>query len=95
MSLSGEPEAFGRTSLEALGLGVPVIAYAHGGASEVLTELFPEGLVTPSDTEAVVKKVLEFHDAMPLVPEDNPFTLQRMLDSTLDLYLELVSKQSL
>jgi len=51
-SLAREPEAFGRTSLEALCLGVPVIAYNHGGAAEVLGAIFPAGKVPPGDTDA-------------------------------------------
>ncbi|MFT7460545.1 MAG: glycosyltransferase involved in cell wall biosynthesis [Planctomycetota bacterium] len=92
MSLSREPEAFGRTSLEALGLGIPVIAYDHGGASEVLNKLFPQGLVPALDPFAAAKRALEFHSAPPLVPDSNPFTLANMLDSTLNLYQELASR---
>ncbi len=91
MSLSREAEAFGRTSLEALGLGVPVIAYDHGGASEVLNKIFPQGLVAPLDVEAAAMRALEFHDTIPIVPNNNPFTLQHMLDSTLRLYQEITS----
>ena len=38
LSLAKIPEAFGRTALEALTLGVPVLAYNHGGAKEILEE---------------------------------------------------------
>ena len=43
LSLSTKPEAFGRAPLEALSLGIPVIGYGHGGASEVLQTIFPRG----------------------------------------------------
>ena len=44
-SLTKVPEAFGRISLESLSLGIPVIAYSHGGVKEQLSEILPEGLV--------------------------------------------------
>jgi glycosyltransferase involved in cell wall biosynthesis len=93
MSLAREPEAFGRTALEALGLGVPVIAYDHGGASEVLNEMFPQGLVSALDTDAAAARAQEFISASPRVLEHMPFTLERMLDSTINLYQELAAQQ--
>ena len=86
MSLARKPEAFGRVALEALSLGVPVIAYDHGGASEVLGAIFPEGLVPPRDTGAAAELIRKFHPAPPAVPDRNPFTLKNMLDKTLSLY---------
>ncbi len=86
MSLSGEPEAFGRTVLEALCLGTPVIAYAHGGAREILEQIFPEGMVSCHDIRAVTERILQFLQQRPVVPDQNPFTLQAMLDSTMNLY---------
>lgn len=85
-SLAREPEAFGRSSLEALGLGVPVIAYDHGGAGEVLKEVFPAGLVAPLNIEAAAERALEFHCQRPVVPDRQPFTLDAMLDQTIELY---------
>lgn len=93
MSLAREPEAFGRTALEALGLGVPVIAYDHGGASEVLKEIFPQGLVTPFDIAAATARAQDFYSHPRVVPAHMPFTLSRMLNSTIDLYSALASEQ--
>jgi glycosyltransferase involved in cell wall biosynthesis len=95
MSLAREPEAFGRTALEALALGVPVIAYDHGGASEVLNEMFPSGLVKKHDINAATIKVMQFVESPPHPSNDNPFTLARMLDDTLELYQNLVSDKNL
>ncbi|NKB36287.1 MAG: glycosyltransferase [Gammaproteobacteria bacterium] len=94
LSLSQEPEAFGRTSLEALSLGKPVVAYDHGGASEVLKEIFPAGLVPALNLNAVIEKVSDFSASTPPVPETHSFTLQRMLSETIGIYEELASGQT-
>lgn len=92
LMLSNKPESFGRTALEALCLGTPVIAYDHGGAAEILQAIFPEGLIQHNDTDAAIKLIKQFYQNTPAVPDRNPFTLQRMLDSTLDLYAATAGK---
>jgi glycosyltransferase involved in cell wall biosynthesis len=83
LSLSGKPESFGRTVLEALSLGRPVIGYDHGGVGEVLKQLYPGGRVPLGDVDATVKKLL-----LPLAPpgENRQFLKKRMLDQILRLY---------
>lgn len=88
-SLAREPEAFGRTALEALCLGTPVIAYNHGGASEVLAEMFPVGLVEPMNHAAAARKLVDFYRRRPGVTAENPFTLEKMLNKTISVYEEL------
>jgi len=90
LSLSLDPEAFGRVSLEALTLGKPVAAYDHGGVAEQLAAVFPEGCAPVGDTTAVEEMLVRWHVQRPKVPDKNPFTLERMLGSTLDVYIELV-----
>lgn len=50
-SLSRDPEAFGRVSLEAMALGKPVVGYAHGGVGEQLAAIFPQGAVESKNVE--------------------------------------------
>ena len=88
LSLANIPEAFGRITLEALSLGRPVVAYAHGGAEEILEEMQPDGLVEPGNTAAAAGKVLDFLKAGPHIVPNRSFTLERMLDKTLALYEE-------
>jgi len=89
LSLSLDPEAFGRVSLEALTLGVPVAAYDHGGVAEQLAAVFPQGRVPVGDTAGVEELLARWYVERPAVPAHNPFTLERMLRSTLETYLEL------
>lgn len=88
LSLSLDPEAFGRVSLEALTLGKPVAAYDHGGVAEQLAAVFPEGRAPVGDTAAVETLLARWHAQRPMVPAENPFTLERMLRSTLAVYKE-------
>ncbi len=86
LSLARIPEAFGRTALEALSLGVPVIAYDHGGAAEVLGEMFPEGKAEPLNAKSVNLIVNKFYNSSPEVQDKNAFTLDSMLDKTISIY---------
>ena len=86
LSLTQIPEAFGRTVLEALSLGKPVIAYNHGGVSEVMRAIFPAGCVEPFDTAGVVHKLKEFCNHSPSVNSQNPYTLESMQQKTMALY---------
>lgn len=94
LSLSREPEAFGRTTVEALSLGRPVIGYNHGGVGEQLAAILPTGAVPTGDLDAVETRTKQWLDQPPQIPEAQPFTLERMLENTLNVYLELAEAQS-
>ncbi len=90
LSLSRQPESFGRTALEALSLGTPVVGYDHGGIGEILTRLYPAGLTPFGDVAALTTKIAELLTAAPPVSPEPAFPLQRMLDETLALYEALL-----
>lgn len=91
LSLTRQPESFGRTTLEALGMGVPVAGYAHGGVAEQLDRLYPAGRIPPLDPDAATRIIRERLEDPLTVAAPNPFTLERMLEGTLAVYRELVS----
>jgi len=91
LSLSTQPEAFGRTTIEALSLGIPVAGYAHGGVEEQLLSVLPGGLVSVGDVASVADLLFRWFHRPPEVAVEHDFTLQNMLDQTLSLYSELVS----
>lgn len=93
LSLAKEPEAFGRTALEALSLGRPIVAYAHGGVAEVLNKLQPDGLVTPGGITEAVEKIKSFLKAPPEIAPNRIYTLENMLNKTLTLYELALSEQ--
>jgi glycosyltransferase involved in cell wall biosynthesis len=96
-SVSRRPESFGRTTLEALALGRPVVGYEHGGVGEQLRALFPCGAVTPGNVEGAVEVVLNLlNNPRTPAPVGLPFTLEAMCRATLEVYEELlISKHRL
>ena len=53
LQLSRQPESFGRTVLEALSVGTPVVGWDLGGVGELLGRHFPDGRVPPFDAGAL------------------------------------------
>ena len=71
LSLTKSPEAFGKSTLEALALGKPVAGYAHGGVKEQLDAFLPEGNVAVGDTASMadllarwLNQTAELHQSM-------------------------------
>ena len=85
-SLSSKPESFGRTVLEALNLGTPVIGYAHGGVGEVLNDVFPAGVVSVGDCHELTDRVTQLLEQGTVVPPVSQYSLAEMLEQTLQLY---------
>lgn len=90
LQLSRKPEAFGRTVIEALSVGRPVLGWNHGGVGELLAELQPQGAVMPFDESLLAERAcaLLAHPPQPLATM--PYTLRAMQDATLSLYQELI-----
>lgn len=88
-SLTGEPEAFGRTTIEALALGTPVIGYDHGGTGEILARVFPAGRVAVGDIAAAAERTKALLDAPQAVPQEHPYSIAAMQAATLALYERL------
>ncbi len=90
LALSQQPESFGRTVLEAMALGKPVVGYDCGGVGELLKQLFPLGRVPIGDADALLKTTQEIIRLRPKPsPVGTPFTLAAMLAATESVYQEL------
>lgn len=94
LSLSNKPESFGRTVLEALSMGVPVVGYAHGGVGEQLGLLYPRGRVPLGDLDSLVRQCRAIDAATRITPLTSPPTLQDMLTATLAIYEHLTETGS-
>lgn len=89
-ALSSTPESFGRSALEALRLGTPVLGWDHGGVGEVLRAVWPEGAVPLGDVESLAARargLLKGDRAV--VPPTELFTKRAMLEAIVGLYEEL------
>ena len=91
LNLSQTPEPFGRTMIEAIACGAKVIGWNHGGASEILSELFPDGLVKLNDMNELLKTSKKVAISKN-VPRENIFTAHKMTNSTINLYQNLISQ---
>ncbi len=94
-ALSQQPESFGRTVLEAMALGRPVVGYACGGVGELLDGLFTAGRVPMGDHVRLAEVAMAVIQAGPRpMPVGEPFTLDAMCRSTLAVYHELVPRSA-
>ena len=89
LQLSRKPESFGRTVIEALSVGRPVLGWAHGGVGELLAELQPQGAVPAFDETALVSAAQALLRRPPPPLATMPYTLRAMQDATLAVYQEL------
>lgn len=96
VSASTEPEAFGRTVIEAQSMGRPVIATDHGGARETVVHGASGWLYPPGD---VARLTVELNKALNLDPSERAhmgmaararihsrYTVSAMQRATLDVY---------
>lgn len=91
LQLSTKPEAFGRTVVEALSIGRPVLGWDHGGVGELLRTLYPAGAVAPGDRAALAQAARALLAAPPPMPVTIPHTLAAMQSATLEIYDQLVA----
>lgn len=98
---STQPEAFGKVAIEAMAMGKPVIATAHGGSLETVIDGETGWLVPPLDPKAlaeIIAKGIESPDRCKSLGEKGRqhvlthFTSKRMCEKTVDLYYELHRK---
>ena len=98
LQVSRKPESFGRTVIEALSCGRPVVGWAHGGVGELLRELLPSGAVTAFDADALCRAARALIAQAPAVPVTMPVELQRyslaaMQAATLEIYQTLIRER--
>ena len=86
-SLSSEPEAFGRTTIESLKIGVPVIGYGHGGVGEQLKEIFPQGIIKKNNISSAIVLCKKWIKKAPKVTKTDLFNLETMQSNTLKIYM--------
>jgi len=91
LSLSNQAETFGRTALEALSVGTPVIGWNRGGVAEILSHLYAQGLIDVGDQAALLHAVQQHIDKPQAVEPVTMFSLKEMSDRTIDLYKHVLN----
>ncbi len=86
LQVSAKPESFGRTVVEALAIGTPVVGYAHGGVGELLRELFPDGATATGDVDALADTLARVLRERPAVAPFDSYRLDAMQAATLAVY---------
>ncbi len=76
--------------IEAIACGAKVVGWNHGGASEILSELFPQGLVKLNDMNELLNTT-NLITSSNSSPRKNIFTASRMTNSTINLYQDLIN----
>lgn len=99
-----EPEAFGRTTVEAMAMGCPVIVTGHGGSLETVIPGENGWIVQPSDIAGLASAIDEALGTPPErlkeIGENNQrrvmenFTASAMCEQTLSFYQELLEKKA-
>lgn len=99
VNCSTQPESFGRTLIETMAAGRPVVAAAHGGALDIVEDGVCGRLVPPERPDALAEALLgilaspDRGRAMGAAGRERVrtrFTVDRMVDETLAVYRELV-----
>ncbi|MHA3053386.1 glycosyltransferase [Acinetobacter sp. ANC 4633] len=93
LSLSNQAETFGRTALEALSVGTPVIGWNRGGVAEILSQVYPQGLIEVDDQASLLRSIQQHIEQPVTVAPVTQFSLQDMCQNTLALYQQLLQRQ--
>jgi glycosyltransferase involved in cell wall biosynthesis len=94
VSVNRKPESFGRTVLESLSVGTPVIGLNHGGVAEILVKLFPQGIVERKQPQLLITKLNQFLETAPAVNEQQLFSNTKQFEQTLAVYEQLMHEKS-
>lgn len=91
VSVNNKAESFGRTVLEALSIGKPVVAFSHGGVTEIMQQLFPAGMVSPGNDLELSQRIDQFLLDPPEVKKHQLFSNQSMFQKTMSVYQDLMA----
>lgn len=90
LALANRPESIGITALQAIHLGTPVIGWAKGAFADILSALYPQGLVK-EETAVALCKAVKSHLQNGLRPAmTHEYTIDQMTAETLAVYQSLM-----
>ena len=100
---STDPEAFGRTIIEAQAMGKCVIATAHGAPVDIIQDKVTGYLVPPQDSQKLAHSI-RYYFAQPTCDKERLslsaikrvhqlFSQRQMVEKTLKVYQELLTQK--
>lgn len=90
LALANRPESIGMTALQAIHLGTPVVGWSKGVFADILTTLYPQGLVK-ENTAIALCKAIKFHLQNKIRPAmTHEYTIEQMTAETLAVYQSLI-----
>lgn len=98
VSASKKPESFGRAAAEALAMGVPVVATAHGGVLDIVKAGQTGELFSPGKAEELTNCLQRVRETAYSGLRDfvvQHFSLDAMVSQTLNVYAELVDQHGI
>lgn len=94
LELSNKDKGSGRNVLSALFMGTPVLAWDRGGIHEIMSDLFPEGLIEPNNCLQLCQKVREQIISKSRPAKPRTYQLEGMTDQCLQIYKDLIKKRT-
>lgn len=91
LALANRPESIGMTALQAIHLGTPVLGWDKGAFGDILTYLYPQGLIKHQNAHALVAAVAYHLETKmrPVITHD--YEVQTMVDETLSVYQSCIA----
>lgn len=86
LGLANQPESIGINVLQAIHLGTPVVGWNKAAFNEILKPLYPQGLVKENTAYALCKVIRNQLENAMRPPITDRFTMQQMIDETLEVY---------
>lgn len=94
LAINRKPESFGRTVLESLTVGTPVVGFDHGGVGEILAAIFPQGLVPVADADMLIKCINDMLLSPATVAKQTQYSNQQQFEQTMNVYRQLMAGQT-
>lgn len=93
LSLANHPESIGMTALQAIHLGTPVIGWDKGAFGDILTALYPNGLVRQKTATALCNSIAKQLDSGVRPNLTHEYEIDTMVNETLNAYQTLYNNK--
>lgn len=89
LALATRPESIGITALQAIHLGTPVIGWNQGAFGDILSDLYPRGLIKEQNAKALCQAIASQLETGVRPAITHEYEIDTMIQNTLALYKQL------